>query len=99
MLPEDLCSLASSLIFNIVYIPQLYRVIKLKESKALSLWYLLLLLTSYSLFIYFSYKKKLWFQFFGTMTQTIFLITLIFFKIKHDRERNKTEKYHMASQN
>jgi uncharacterized protein with PQ loop repeat len=99
MLPEDLCSLASSLIFIIVYIPQLYRVIKLKESKSISMIYLLLLLTSYSFFMYFSYKKKLWFQFFGTIIQTLFLLILISFKIKHNRERNKTEIYQIASQN
>jgi len=89
MLFEDFCSLTSSLIFNIVYIPQLYRVIKLKESKSISLYYLLLLLLSYSFFIYFTYKKELWFQFFGTITQTLFLLILIFYKIKHDRIRRK----------
>ena len=83
MLLEDYCSLISSLIFNIVYIPQIYRVVKLKESKSLSLYYLLLLLTSYCFFIYFVYKKELLFQFFGTILQTIFLSILIFYKIKH----------------
>jgi len=83
MLLEDYCSLISSLIFNIVYIPQIYRVVKLKESKSLSIYYLLLLLTSYCFFIYMAYKKDLKFQFFGTLLQVIFLLILISYKIKH----------------
>jgi uncharacterized protein with PQ loop repeat len=83
MLLEDYCSLISSVIFIIVYIPQLYRVIKLGESKSLSLYYLILLLTSYCFFIIFAYKKELIFQFIGTIIQLTFLLVLIFFKIKH----------------
>jgi len=83
MLLEDYCSLISSVIFIIVYIPQLYRVIKLGESKSLSLYYLFLLLLSYCFFLIFSYKKKLIFQFVGTNIQTIFLLILISYKIKH----------------
>ena len=83
MLLEDYCSLISSSIFIIVYIPQLYRVVKLGESKSLSLYYLILLLLSYCFFLYFVYKKNLIFQFIGTIIQFIFLIILIFYKIKH----------------
>lgn len=83
MLLEDYCSLISSLIFNIVYIPQIYRVVKLKESKSLSLYYLLLLLQSYGFFLCFAYKKDLKIQFFGTILQVLFLFVLIFYKIKH----------------
>ena len=83
MLLEDYCSLISSTIFIIVYIPQLYRVIKLGESKSLSLYYLILLLISYIFFLIFAYKKKLIYQFVGTNIQLIFLLILLYYKIKH----------------
>ena len=93
MLLEDYCSLISSLIFIIVYIPQLYRVIKLGESKSISLYYLLLLLISYCFFLIFAYKKSLIFQFIETIIQFIFLLILIFYKIKHTYYKVKNPKY------
>ena len=83
MLFEDYCSLISTLIFNVVYIPQIYRVIKLKDSASLSLYYLLLIMTSMCFYIYFVYKKDLKIQFYGTIIQFMYLIILVYFKIKH----------------
>ena len=97
MLFEDYCSLISTLLFNVVYIPQIYHVIKLKDSTSISLYYLLLIMTSMCFYIYFTYKKDLKIQFYGTIIQFMYLIILVYFKIKHTYYNNPVIKENTRS--
>ena len=90
MLFEDYCSIISTVIFNIVNMPQIYRIIKLDESESISMSSQLLLLTSFLFYSWFSYKKNLLVQLYGTFLQMFFLLVILFYKIKHNIRRRKS---------